>query len=537
MKLIKPLLVAGLLAAFASAFAQQQAYVANHLIVKFKPGVALDQQGRVHQQMRTTVILRSEAIEWTLVRIPTTKSLATVEAEYIKSGYIAQVSKNPIATKLFTPNDPDFPKQWGPVRVNAPQMWDVNVGTPAATVAILDTGVDLDHPDLAANLLPGTDTGDGDNNPDDPEGHGTHCAGIAGAIGNNGIGVAGMGWSNKILPVRVFGGVGGMAVATGIIYAADNNADVISLSLKVSDFPALRDAVDYAWNKNVLIIAAAGNDGNQAVNYPAGYEKVMAVANSLPDDSRSPGSTFGPWVDVAAPGTDIWSTFPGGTYGSATGTSMACPMVAGLAGVLYSVGGGQMTNQRAWDIITDTSVDVDYVIHGRIDAFAAVNAVPTFETVTSAPTSLSLFMGKGLSGGPAQVAVKDGKVASAISVFDSKLGSTAGITLNYKIPNPLATYQNPRFAFTAKTDVTSTLMLFFYNWKTNTYDFSRSIGMSASMRDASIFLPPNSANYVDASRNVRILARVHVPVTRGRSVPTYRFSIDQGRFEGEVRTN
>ena len=538
MKLIKPLLTAGLLVATVSAFAQE-AYIGNHLIVKFKSGVAADQQMRVHQQMRTTVLQKVDAIGWTLVKIPTTKSLATVEADYIKSGYIAQISKNPTIKLFATPNDPDFSKQWGPVRVNAPLAWDINTGSPAATVAIIDSGVDIDHPDLVTNLLPGTDVGDNDSNPDDVIGHGTHCAGIAGAAGNNGIGIAGIGWTNKILPVKIIGTNGGFAAVAGIVWATDNGADVLSMSFGVSDHQALRDAIDYAWNKNVLPIAAAGNDGDQRVNLPAGLDKVLAVANSLPDDTRSPSSTFGQWVDVAAPGTDIWSTVPGGAYENKTGTSMSCPLVAGIAGLIYSVGGDQMTNERAWEIITSTSLiaDVDYVKYGRVDAFACLENVPTYETVTSSPTSLSLFLGRGLTGTPAQVAVKDGKVASAISVFDAKLGSTAGIVLNYKIPSPIAVYKDPRFAFTAKTDVTSTLMLFFYNWKTNTYDFSRSIGMNATMRDANIFLPPNSANYVDASRNVRILARVHVPVTRGRSVPTYRFSIDQGRFEGEVQAN
>lgn len=536
MKFMKPLLMTGLLAAVAPAFAQE-AYIANQLIVKFKPGTTAAQQSAVHKQVGTTVVQTASSIGWILVRIPTNKSLATVEAQYRANSTIALTSKNPTVKKFIDPNDTDWPKQWGPVRVNAPQMWDLNVGAPAATVAILDTGVDLDHPDLMGNLLPGTDTGDGDNNPDDPDGHGTHCAGIAGAIGNNGLGVAGMGWTNKILPVRVFGAAGGFAVATGITWAADNGADVISMSLGVGDFEALHEAIDYAWGKNILLVAAAGNDGDQRQNLPASHEKVLAVSNSTQDDSRNPGSTYGQWVDVAAPGTDIWATLPGGTYGSLTGTSMSCPMVAGLAGVIYSAGGDGMTNQQAWDLITSTSVDVDYVKHGRIDAFEAVNNVAQWETRTTAPGSISLYSGRALTGGPTQVATKDGKVASSIATLDRVLGSTTGIVLNYKIPDPLSTYRDPRFAFSAKTDVSSTLMLFFYNWKTGTYDFSRSIGMNQTMRDSTIFLPQNPANYVDANRNVRILARVHVPVTRGRSVPTFRFSIDQGRFEGEVRTN
>jgi type VII secretion-associated serine protease mycosin len=216
------------------------------------------------------------------------------------------------------------------------------LGKPGVIVAVIDSGVDLTHPDLAANILPGNDFVDGDNVPQDLNGHGTHVSGtIAAAL--NGIGIVGVAPNVKILPVRVLNSAGSGStadVASGIIWAADHGASVINLSLGgAGDSSDVHAAVDYAIQKGVLIIAAAGNHAKTEPNiptYPAAYPEVLTVAAVDSNNGHAYFSNFGGYVDVAAPGVSIFSTYMNGRYAIGDGTSMASPHVAGLAALIRS---------------------------------------------------------------------------------------------------------------------------------------------------------------------------------------------------------
>lgn len=539
MKGLKLILVSGALALVAGAFAQG-GYMPNQLIVKFKPG-SQAMESRVHAAAGTQVIQKASAINWTLVRIPAGKTKAQIKAIYnTYPNYVTMVTENPIVELDDTvPNDPDYAtKQWGPPKVSAPKMWDRSQGKTSTIVAILDTGVDIDHPDLVDNLLPGSDPGEGDNNPDDEDGHGTHCAGIAGAVGNNGIGIAGMGWKNKIMPVKVFGSVGGFAVATGITYATDHGANVISMSIKITDFQALRDAVDYAWGKNVLLVASAGNANTSVIQFPSGYEKVMAVASSDPNDGKSDFSNFGNWVDVTAPGSNIWSTYIGGGYESLSGTSMSTPMVAGLAGVLFSEVGITATNQQIWDLICngcDKPAIVNYCIHGRINAAKSINLIQQYKIVGTNPNLATMFIGIKMTGDAALLPKKDGKAALVTSKLESTTGSTAAVIVDFTLTDPLSSFIEPQIRVSSKTDVSTTQMIFIYNNTTKKWDFLRSNGLGKQALDVLVELPAAMGNYITAQGKIRLLVRTHVPVTRGRSVASYRLHLDQVLFEGKVK--
>jgi len=249
------------------------------------------------------------------------------------------------------PNDPLWPSQYGLVNIRAPQGWDYSTGSSAVIIAILDTGVDQVHPEFAGKILPGYDFANGDANPQDDNGHGTHMAGIAAAIGNNNIGVAGTSWGASILPVKVldsFGSGSYADVATGIIWAADNSADIINMSFGGSGAPSgtvLQDAVNYAYNKGCIQIASAGNTGGGFVIYPARYDHVIAVAATDSGNNRAGFSNFGPEVDLAAPGVSIISTELGGSYGNRSGTSASASFVSGLASILEGLTG---SNNPDW---------------------------------------------------------------------------------------------------------------------------------------------------------------------------------------------
>jgi subtilisin family serine protease len=267
------------------------------------------------------------------------------------------------------PNDPSFPSQWGLSNsadhdIDAPPGWESK--TSCSKVAILDTGIDVNHPDLVSNLW--HNSGEKANNGEDDDkngyvddyygvnvrigsgsgidndGHGTHIAGIIGASANNAVGISGVCWKGSLMSVKFmsFFGVGSTSdAAEGIRYAVKMGARVINASFGSSSASStLHDAIAYAKSKGALIVVAAGNDHvniDKKPSYPASYTdgNILTVAASDANDKLASFSNYGESsVDVAAPGVDIFSTFPGGRYAEMSGTSMATPYVAGIAGLL-----------------------------------------------------------------------------------------------------------------------------------------------------------------------------------------------------------
>lgn len=307
-----------------------------------------------------------------------------------------QAPQGPVAAAK--PNDPMFDKQYHHKNIDTLKGWSIEQGKADMILAIVDTGVDLKHPDLAAKLLPGYNTVDDSPIVEDGNGHGTHCAGIAAALTNNGVGVAGVAPNVKILPVQVLSkeGSGSYAsVAGGIIWAADHGAKVISMSLGGSQSsPVITEAVKYAISKDALLVAAMGNDGagpngdRPIIGYPAAEAGVMAVSASDSADKRARFSQVGKWNSVIAPGVDILATFPtyatdmpGIGYGAISGTSMATPAVAGLAALVRSKF-PQLNQAQVKSHIEATSDDLGapgYDIQfgfGRINVGKALSTAP-----------------------------------------------------------------------------------------------------------------------------------------------------------------
>jgi subtilisin family serine protease len=315
------------------------------------------------------------------------------------------------------PNDPNFAAQWGLTKINAPAAWDRTTGSPNITVAILDTGIDLDHPELAPLLVQGTDMVDlgpnptppagfrfegdfqgRDNIPQDEVGHGTHVAGTVACLSNNGVGVAGVTWSCRLMPVKVLTrivnvnnandvrGTGSAAdIAAGIRWAVDNGARVLNLSLGgTTDTQVERDAIAYAVAQGAVVVAAMGNAFQQGnpTSFPAAYPDVVAVGAINTADARAPFSQTGPHIDVAAPGVGVLSTVWDNGFTNMSGTSMASPHVAGLAALILSCN-GNLTAAQVADIIRQTArplrdnpadpVPNNNYGFGCIDAEAAIN--------------------------------------------------------------------------------------------------------------------------------------------------------------------
>ncbi len=266
----------------------------------------------------------------------------------------------------FLPNDQLFyPEQWnldndgtysGTVDsdIDAPEAWDLTTGDNQTIIAIVDTGVQTNHPDLSSKLLPGYDFADDDNDPSDELGHGTHVAGIAAAETNNGRGVAGVCPECMILPIKVSirntSVIPTSSIISGIVYAVDNGADVINLSMVGNHSVAYQDAILYAYTAGVVIVASSGNSFDEHIYYPAGYRQVIAVGASDSTDKRTDFSTYGYNVDVIAPGDTILSSCMVNAWCVASGTSMAAPHVAGIAGLLLSNNPTLSPDQVKWHI-------------------------------------------------------------------------------------------------------------------------------------------------------------------------------------------
>ncbi|PTM53269.1 S8 family peptidase [Desmospora activa] len=350
--------------------------VPGEIVVKFKDEVGVAKATSALESPDTEVVSQNTDAGFAVVKVKDASVQATIKKLSALSN-VEYAEPNILFHTMATPNDPDFSKQWGLTKINAPAAWEVTEGDSSVKVAVVDTGVDYNHPDLAGKVIKGGDFIDNDNDPMDENGHGTHVAGIAAANTNNGIGIAGTAPGVSIYAVRVLdaNGSGSLdAVASGIRDAADAGSEVINLSLgALIGAQTLKDAVDYARSQGSVVVAAAGNDGLPLPSYPAYYDSAIAVASTTSSDSRSSFSSFGWWVDIAAPGSDIYSTVPGGGYGSYSGTSMATPHAAGVAGLLASQGRSADEIEEALfnsaEPISGTGLFWNY---GRIDAAAAV---------------------------------------------------------------------------------------------------------------------------------------------------------------------
>ncbi|MCX6030242.1 MAG: S8 family serine peptidase [Chloroflexi bacterium] len=348
-----------------------------------------------------------------------TRLTALPWVKYAEPNYIAH------ATATY-PNDPFFSDQWNLRRIGAPEAWDVTTGSYSIVVAVLDSGVDLGHPEFAGRLLAGYDYVNNDNSPQDDFGHGTHVAGILAAAANNATGIAGLAPIVKILPLKVLdaGGSGGYDnIALAIRRAADSAVQVINLSLGgIYDSFTLRDAITYAAGRNVVLVTAAGNCAksialcNYQTNptfYPAAYPEVIAVAASDHYDNWADYSGHKSYVALAAPGgaaaDPVWSTLPG-SYGFEYGTSMAAPLVSGAAVLALTISptltAGQVADalkatadKTGYNLQTSAALDYatgrnDYFGYGRLNVGRLARWVSP-ASLSAAPTHLAFLASPG----------------------------------------------------------------------------------------------------------------------------------------------
>jgi thermitase len=382
---------------------------AARFLVKFKAGASASTRAAVLASAGAREQRLIAGIGVRVVTVPA-GSAASALGKLRGSRDVAFAEADATATATDVPNDPSFSLQWGLKKIKAPEAWTTNTGSASVKVAVLDTGVSLAHPDLQGKIVLSKNLSSS-STADDVNDHGSHVAGIAASTTNNGVGVAGVGYTVSIMNVKVLGDSGSglySDVATGITWAADNGANVINLSLGgTMASSTLEAAVNYAWSKGVVVVAAAGNNSSSSPFYPASYDNVVAVAATTDLDKLASFSNYGTWVDVAAPGISVYSTIPGG-YGYMSGTSMASPFVSGLAALLFAqvtdTNGNGLRNDEVRSRIQSTAdnVGLSGIGSGRINAYRAVTggSSPTSPPANTSPPAVSgtLAVGQTLSG-------------------------------------------------------------------------------------------------------------------------------------------
>jgi thermitase len=365
-------------------------YAAGELLVTYEPEAS---EGDVDEAVEESDALVEEnlpAPDAQLLSFPEAQDEATEaarerelrEAKKIlkEDPDVKYVDYNYMRLPAFTPNDPLFTdgSQWSLRKIGAPAAWDTEKGS-GAKVAVVDTGIAANHTDLEGKIVAQKDVIDNDNVAEDDDGHGTHVAGTVAAATNNGEGVAAVCPSCRLLIAKSGDEEGRFFdadVVQGIYWSVDNRAKAINLSLGFGgNSRILEHAVDYAWLRGVVVVAAAGNSNTDRPIYPAAYDKVISVAATNQNDRKASFSNFGTTIDVAAPGVEIVSAVPSGGYTELSGTSMASPHVAALAGLLAAQ---ERTAPEIRRRIQSTAVDLgadgkDKIFGwGRIDARRAV---------------------------------------------------------------------------------------------------------------------------------------------------------------------
>jgi thermitase len=314
-----------------AAGAQPDEAVPGELIVHFK-GAARDLPGATRARqlgLSNTYVYKLKPNAYTLAAVDDWENAPDVD--YVEPNFIYKVAT--------APGDPDFNLSWGVGAIHAPDVWGTTEGE-NVTVAVVDTGVAANQPDLAGQVLPGVDIVNHDDDASDDHGHGTHVAGTIAALANNGLGVAGVAPHAKILPIKVLDASGSgtnQAIADGIVEAANRGAKIINMSLGgPGASESIRRAIAQVQARGVIVICAAGNDDTSDKFYPAACDDVIGVAAVDQAYAKSYFSNYGDYVDIAAPGSNIGSlNFKGGTL-TMSGTSMASPHVAGTAALLLS---------------------------------------------------------------------------------------------------------------------------------------------------------------------------------------------------------
>jgi hypothetical protein len=371
------------------------AWVKGHILVQPRAGLSDAEFDKALATQGGKAVGRLGNLDIYVVSLPPTASEQAVANALAHHPNIKFAEVDRLVPPALVPNDTYYGSEWHLQKINAPTAWNTSVGT-GVTVAILDSGIDATHPDLVGQLVPGWNFYDNNSNTADVYGHGTLVAGTVAALGNNGLGVAGVAWGAKLMPVRVTdtSGVGTLsAFANGLTYAADHGARVANLSFPVQSSSSTQTAAQYFKNKGGVVFNSAGNYA--ALDSTPASNALVSVSATGSTDILASWSSYGPYVDLSAPGVGIWTTSLGGGYSAVSGTSFSSPLSAGVAALMMSVNPSLAPSQIV-SLLESSAVDLgtagyDYSYgYGRVNAGAAVVAAAQAKATDVQPPSVAI---------------------------------------------------------------------------------------------------------------------------------------------------
>lgn len=518
--------------AATAAFGQADEFVKGEVLVKFKGVGSVNtlSAGQANSAIGASNKRVINQISVHNVKLPSGMDVMDAVAYYRSLTTVQYAEPNFKGKYYYTPNDPMLNQQYGVNITKCKEAWNLTKGKATVVIAVIDSGFDLTHEDMQGKFVPGWDFAENDNDPTfDSVDHGVHCAGIAGAATDNGKGVAASSFNCKVMPLKL-GDVPETALhAQALIYAADHGAKVASMSYGNGDSQTSLNAVNYAWNKGMVLLAAAGNDGTTNKGYPAAYDKVIAVGATNSSDLRTNFSTHGAdWVDVGAPGAAILSTIPGG-YAAWDGTSMACPMAASIVGLLWSISAPGTTNtqiRNALESSTDPIGNGGFKF-GRVNALKACQKLDTSSATISPATGVSVWEGTDATGTVVDVTATDGN-AFRVNSTPTSLGHIAGASVDITFNGPSSGLQEAFVLVEANSSVTGTTgQLFLWNYSSNKFVLIKAIALRPSgVKRERVTLPLNLSNYVSGGQmklGVRALGPKRAPRTWPKG--TFEFSL------------
>lgn len=312
----------------------------ERLLVRYKTGIDSQALTERFSELDAEETDDIKDVRVKVITVPKVAKAALVQALSLDSRVEFVEPEAASSLDMTTPNDPEYPVQWAWPKTKTDVLWDKTKGSSDVVVAVIDSGINYNHPEYAGKTVPGYDFVNNDNDPAEDANHGSAVSGVVAALTNNGVGIASGCWNCKIMPIKIVksdGTILGANIIKAMEYAANNGAKIISMSISGTGTSSAEEAaVDYAVSKGAIVITSAGNTSANEARRPARYPNVVSVAATIPDDSLRPTSTFGPHVDIAAPGEVRTTAGSGAGYVTITGTSFSTPMVASVIGLLKS---------------------------------------------------------------------------------------------------------------------------------------------------------------------------------------------------------
>lgn len=446
-----------------------------------------------------------------IIKIPAGWNENTLSRTLMATGDYQYVEPDWFCYPVATPNDANYNAQWHHPKVQSPLAWDIVTGLNTQIVAVVDTGIDLTHPDLAPNRVPGFNSVDrlpevGGGQVNDINGHGTHVAGDAAAIGNNSIGVAGMGWNFKIMMIRTSNSPGGGAfisdMMAGALWAVENGAKSVSVSYAGVDAATIGTTGTAIKNMNGLLLFAAGNDNRNLDGFF--HPDTIVVGASTQTDTKAGFSAYGRAVHLFAPGVNIISTTNGGGYGSSSGTSMATPVANGAVAMIWAAN-PSLTAQEVHDIVLancDVIGPSEIFGAGRINQFKNVTAALSQTPNVGLPIAIEAIEGTHVAGEVADIQAPNTGGASfdVASQAMGRLGQVASVDITIDTGAPGANFRTLALHIQGKaTPMTLTTgSVFMMNWVTGKFELVGQFSLrSTNWREFDTEIRTNASRFVN----------------------------------------